>query len=258
MIVGNVKPKSFLIHSEDATLRGEIERAVYDHYGKALTFQTSNPREAMNKLSNAKPSGIITVIPEATALENDKLVTFVLESKMLKGIPLVILSPHDRGKLNFTSDQIIFFQEPYDLEKVFNAIDHYIAAVAANTLHPSVKKLKAGDILFREGDWGKEIFLVKSGALRVFQKTGNGEDVVDLAKIETHELVGEMAFVDDEPRSATVEALEDTELIGIPVQDFNSYVDAQMIWVKAVIKTLAGRLRSANARIRAIDKQKAA
>ncbi len=61
-----------------------------------------------------------------------------------------------------------------------------------------------GDVLFREGDRGDSLMIVLDGHLVATVKTAGGEETV--AKLGPGEVVGEMAFIDAEPRSATVSA----------------------------------------------------
>jgi len=67
----------------------------------------------------------------------------------------------------------------------------------AETITPS-----EGDVLIIEGDKSRTMFILESGSLSVSQKTGNGEH--QLGIIEPGDVVGEIAFIDQRPRSATV------------------------------------------------------
>ena len=71
--------------------------------------------------------------------------------------------------------------------------------------------LLQGDVLITEGDQNRPLFLLKSGSLSVSQKTDDGEQ--QLGTIEPGDVVGEIAFVDQRPRSATVTVREDAELL---------------------------------------------
>jgi CRP/FNR family cyclic AMP-dependent transcriptional regulator len=63
-------------------------------------------------------------------------------------------------------------------------------------------------------------------------------------------LVGEISFLDQEPRSATVKALTECELIQIPQETIDGIFKSQPKWLEILVKTLAERLRKANARIK--------
>ncbi|MGZ3771541.1 MAG: Crp/Fnr family transcriptional regulator, partial [Bdellovibrio sp.] len=69
---------------------------------------------------------------------------------------------------------------------------------------------------------------------------------VMLGEIMPGEFVGEMGHFNHEPRSATVEAITEVELIAIPSGSLESVVFARPSWAKALVKTLSLRLRRAN------------
>lgn len=108
--------------------------------------------------------------------------------------------------------------------------------------------LAPNEILLHEGENSHNMFWVQSGELVVTKKRGN-EDVI-LGHIHNGELVGEVSFLDGHPRSATVKAVSTVELIEIPQETFDSIFEKQPKWLEVLVKTLAERLRRANARIK--------
>jgi hypothetical protein len=72
--------------------------------------------------------------------------------------------------------------------------------------------IPGGQILFRENEAADSLYFVISGCLGVILRDSTGPDVL-IARIEAGETVGEMGFLDGGVRSATVEALRDTELL---------------------------------------------
>ena len=62
-------------------------------------------------------------------------------------------------------------------------------------------------------------------------------------------VVGEMSFLDSLPRSASVRALEDSEVLVIPHKKFLHVLDGQPRWFRALMQTMSQRLRDANTRI---------
>ncbi|HET9265277.1 MAG TPA: cyclic nucleotide-binding and patatin-like phospholipase domain-containing protein [Vicinamibacterales bacterium] len=71
--------------------------------------------------------------------------------------------------------------------------------------------LYGGEVLFRQGDGGDEMYIVVSGRLRVVSVASDGSETL-LAELGIGETVGEMAVISGEPRSATVYASRDTQL----------------------------------------------
>lgn len=114
-----------------------------------------------------------------------------------------------------------------------------------------VKKLGKGDILFREGDPSDTMYVIKSGRIAITKAKGAGEII--LAEKKTGEMLGEMAFFDDKPRSAGAKALLDTEVIALPFASLHAQFKTFPEWLKAMVRTVNGQLRDANARIKNLE-----
>ena len=110
------------------------------------------------------------------------------------------------------------------------------------------KKLEKDELLIREGENSHTMYWLQDGQLVVIKRRGT-EEVV-LGHIFAGELVGEMSFLDNEPRSASVKAITDCELIEIPREAFDKVFSTQPPWFQGLVKTLTDRLRKANARVK--------
>ncbi len=78
-------------------------------------------------------------------------------------------------------------------------------------------KLKKDDILCRAGDDNSDLYLIHRGKLMIF--VIDGTKVTPIAYLGKDEYVGELSFFDGQKRSAYVVAIEDTDLIEIPVKE---------------------------------------
>ena len=116
----------------------------------------------------------------------------------------------------------------------------------------SVRKLSKNEYLFKEGDEPDAMYVVKSGHLQVIKSKGEGEIV--LAELGPGAMVGEMAFFDLKPRSASVRAIKDSELITLPYKALLHQFAGFPEWLKAIMKTVNEHLRRANQRIRELEK----
>jgi CRP/FNR family transcriptional regulator, cyclic AMP receptor protein len=105
--------------------------------------------------------------------------------------------------------------------------------------------LKAGEILFREGDDASAMYIVKQGTLRVL----SGSTVLET--VHNGGLVGEMAIIEEDmPRSATVIAGTYCELAEIDVPRFLTLVANKPAFSITLLRVIARRLRVMNRRYR--------
>jgi CRP-like cAMP-binding protein len=109
----------------------------------------------------------------------------------------------------------------------------------------STRTLGPGKVIFREGQDSDAAYLIKQGKVKVTRT--QGEKVIVLDIVSAPEVFGEMAFINKEPRSATVETLEETELIIITHDQLEQYLDQTPVIVKALVHCLSQRLRTTTA-----------
>ncbi len=115
----------------------------------------------------------------------------------------------------------------------------------------TLKKFHKGENLIVEGEIGDELFFLLEGGVDILKKTRAGDNylVVSL-KAELNIFIGEMALIDNEKRSATVQANEDTTVLVIHKTGFLSLGDSDpdigLPITRAIAKIIAGRLRNTN------------
>jgi len=103
-----------------------------------------------------------------------------------------------------------------------------------------VRAFKQGEIIFREGDPATDLYVIKSGRVEV--ASGNRM----LATIEENGIFGEMALIDKAPRSATVTAATDVEVVPVSEKQFLFLVSQTPFFALKVMRVLVSRLRIAN------------
>ncbi len=108
--------------------------------------------------------------------------------------------------------------------------------------------LAAGKILVSEGEESHSMYLLQEGRLVV--TIHDGEKDIILGFIDEGEIVGELSFLDQKKRSATVRAMTDCNLAQIPTKLMEEVFKNQPEWFEVFIKTLVARLRHADARIK--------
>lgn len=106
-----------------------------------------------------------------------------------------------------------------------------------------------GQNLFCEGDPGDRVFFIMSGRVQVSKKLANGE-TRELAVLGEGDIVGEMAVLDGRPRSATVSALEPTEVLEVAKDHFLASMEQQPKLAINFLKLLALRIDQMNERFK--------
>ena len=106
-------------------------------------------------------------------------------------------------------------------------------------------RLRGGEVLFHQGDPSDSLYAVVHGRLQAVIHRGDGTAPL-LKPIARGTCVGEMGVLTDKPRSATVRAVRDSELIRLPKAEFSTLLDRSPQIATALAKTLAERLQAAN------------
>lgn len=106
------------------------------------------------------------------------------------------------------------------------------------------KKIPGGTVLFQEGDHGEEMYIIQSGKVKISKRIRGVEKT--LATLEKGEFFGEMAILNDKPRSAAAETIEDCEMLVIDRKTFDALIRGNAEIAVRFIKRLADRLRETN------------
>jgi len=102
----------------------------------------------------------------------------------------------------------------------------------------------AGQFIFKAGDPGETMYIITEGEVDILDGSGTALDTAGPGSI-----VGELALIDDEPRSATVVAKTDCRLVSLDRKRFQYMVQETPFFALAVMKVLADRLRKTSAKI---------
>ena len=123
--------------------------------------------------------------------------------------------------------------------------DEDLAAVAEVTVP---RTFQSGEFVFREGDRSDTCYVVRSGHVRVVREHTDGRSIT-LATLGPGEIFGELAMFDAEVRSATVESLEETEVIAILAGDMRRVLRNHPEIAVKLLGALSRRLRETNERL---------
>jgi len=106
------------------------------------------------------------------------------------------------------------------------------------------REFRAGDVLFREGERGEDMYVVQSGLVQILKRVGDEER--PLATLGRGEFLGEMAILNDKPRTATAVVLEDARCLVIDSATLEQMISKSSEIALRLVKKLARRLDSAD------------
>jgi CRP/FNR family cyclic AMP-dependent transcriptional regulator len=113
------------------------------------------------------------------------------------------------------------------------------AAIAA---HLRSRRYRKGEVVFHEGDPGDALFVVVAGSAKVVVPSEEGGEAI-LATVRRGDFLGELALLDGAPRSASVVALDPTEMLTLPRDRFRALVAGEPAIRDALLASLASELR---------------
>lgn len=105
-----------------------------------------------------------------------------------------------------------------------------------------------GARVFHEGDESDACYVIRSGEVRVTREHSDGRAIA-LATLGPGEIVGELAMLDGEVRSASVEALTDVELLAIAARDMRALLERNPEITAKLVVALTRRVRETNERV---------
>jgi CRP-like cAMP-binding protein len=126
---------------------------------------------------------------------------------------------------------------------IFTGLDAATAALVSRHVHR--KTLRAGQVIFEQQSSGDDLYVVESGEVQVTRLLENGmEDVI--AILGVGEIFGEMAVLEQRPRSARVVAQSDVTLLSISRQTFDYLVEESPAVAVHLLQRISSRLRQRN------------
>jgi CRP/FNR family transcriptional regulator len=118
--------------------------------------------------------------------------------------------------------------------------------LVAEVCHP--RRFGANEVVFREGDASNTCYVVRSGHARAVREHADGRQIA-LATFGPGDIFGELAIFDDEKRSATVETIDELDVLAILGPDMRRLMVSRPQLAVALAASLARRLRATNERL---------
>ncbi len=129
---------------------------------------------------------------------------------------------------------------------LFSALAEHELSHVADVAVP--RTFGAYQVVFREGDTSDTCYVIRSGHVRAVRGHVDGRSIT-LAQFGPGDIFGELAMLDEEQRSATIETLEDTEAIAILGSDMRRLLREHPDIAVKLISALGRRLRETNERL---------
>ncbi len=104
------------------------------------------------------------------------------------------------------------------------------------------RKYSKGAVIFRENEVGNCMFEILSGSVSIVAEKGT-EYERKLTDLKKGDIFGEMAVIEESPRSATATALEDTEVEVILCSELNDYLRRKPARIIEIMRHISGRIR---------------
>ncbi|NLM17743.1 MAG: cyclic nucleotide-binding domain-containing protein [Candidatus Riflebacteria bacterium] len=121
-----------------------------------------------------------------------------------------------------------------------------LSAIAIERLVP------AKTTVIKEGDNGDALYIVKSGKVNVLKKNSSGVNSL-LVSLGNGAVIGDMAIIDEQPRSASIETVVDTVFLIITKNDFRSLLTDRPEISFQILKMTTERLRGTNAHLKELE-----
>jgi len=234
---------SVYIAVKDEQKRSDLEMAIMTQYLDMAVFTFSDLSEYQQRLKLNPPQLVIadvgflagnTILKDGVTQTERALTSYIV----LGNLP---------NKEDFLDEMMIgkiqFFETDPDEDGLKLAIKKSFKFSFETHSAPFImKNVKVGDLLMKIGDPAEKIYILKKGKLQAFQLNEQGQKVI-LGEIAPGEFVGEMAYFNAEPRAASVMALENCELIEIPISSFDRVIYQRPAWAMKLIETLSKRLK---------------
>jgi CRP-like cAMP-binding protein len=125
---------------------------------------------------------------------------------------------------------------------LFRGLPREVVAAVALDVQP--RHLNTDDVLFRKGDPGDALYMIRSGRVKITTVDSQGKELM-LNQCGPGEAIGEMSLIDSSPRSASVVALEPAEILVLKREAFLDELGRHPTLAMDVMRNISGRLRFA-------------
>jgi nucleotide-binding universal stress UspA family protein len=243
-------PFAGAIVDEKAPPSGEVEARAYLRRlterlrleGVAVQAQTLDgpPVELILEVARKTPHSLVVLTTHGRSALARWFVGSVAEGIVRAASTSVLIIPQQHSRRYAARVCELLAQAPLFAALSPDDLEH-IAETAR------IRTYQREEVIVREGETATGCFLIASGRVEVV-KGEEGAHLTVLATLDAGELFGEMAVIDDHPRSASVRAIEETECVAIGRTEFLETLQRRPQIAVQMLPVLVHRLRQADAR----------
>lgn len=223
--------------------RGDLEMMFMTDYMDIVVCSINDTAEYTQRLKTNPPQ---LIIADSQFLAGNTILKDGVTVKERAQTSYIVLGPHTEKDDYMDEVMVGKFQffETYPAEENWRVAikKAFKFSFDSNSVSYIMKTIKMGELLMKIGDPAEKIYILKKGKLQAFQVNDQDQKVI-LGEVSPGEFVGEMAYFNSEPRSASVIALENSELVEIPLSAFDRVIYSKPAWAMKLIETLSKRLK---------------
>lgn len=247
-IQASQEKKVFLVATPDETKKRAIQECCALEFPNVVVYTASDGQEALGKTHNVPPH-VIMLDQNLHKIAGTQLAQQLIVSKTIhQQFSIVFLSSIPQAEMfvdEVAIGRVQFLEDVSDRKKLISTLFRALNAISKDfSADYQVKYVNQGDYLIRKGDKAEYVYILKKGRLEASSETDQKKTILGL--IEPGEFVGELAYINGDARSADVVALDNCELIEIPINILDSLLFNKPSWSKAIMATLSKRVRVSN------------
>ena len=235
---GEVERREVVIVDEDLWLREQLARQLQREYPELSVHQFAQPHQALQWLQERDPALVFTELAFSGGASGRDIIDRFRRPGAPTNVQIIAASARDRreaGAERLAREEVLYLPKPVNVPFAVGMIAGCLTT-ARRFAAATKRTLEPGEVLFREGEEGTQLYVVDHGGLRVLRRNA------EVAVLGEKELVGEMAFFGDERRTATVIAAEETEVVEVDMSDARDYLSRQPVWMRIMLETLVRRV----------------
>jgi len=241
--------RKFLVGHSSPEMRKSLIESIQKHIALSSISESKDGTDVLNRLSNDW-SNIVIVEKDLPRIDARAIFERILKNPTSKENKIAFIFigeiPEDVSFVEeVVSGQLQYVADARDDTKLSEAFARALNFLTHETVSEFyLRFLASKEVLLQDGAKADHVYILRRGELRAFRVEDKTE--ITLGTIKVGEFVGEMAYINGEPRSASVIAETDCELIEIPINELDVLLLKNPTWSRALMKTLSGRLKNSN------------